>query len=143
MKTVKRICLGFVVILSAVVLALCCVFFRDASLQRKLVGTWSGDCVLPNGIRAQEMLWVDANGCYVQNVTNILTNGIRTSGCYAGTLRVVNGRLIDTVTNDFGGNCLVPRVQSCDKIIRLDATELVTKARLCNAVYRREPGGAK
>lgn len=38
-----------------------------------------------------------------------------------------DGLLIDTITNDVGGNTLVPRFQSVSRIIRLDEHELVVR----------------
>ena len=67
---------------------------------------------------------VDNQGRYVQHLTNVLSDGARTA-TVAGTLHIQDGQLVDTITNDFGGNTMVPRIASIMKIVRLDQHELV------------------
>lgn len=98
----------------------------DVELQQRLVGRWRADSRLPRGIHVQSETVVDAGGSYTLHLTNTLVDGVRTA-TLAGTLRVRDGLLVDTITNDFGGNTLVPRIASVDRIIRLDEQELIVR----------------
>jgi len=98
----------------------------DVELQQKLVGTWRGDSQLPGGLHVQSETVVDAGGSYVLHLTNALVDGVRTA-TLAGTLQVRDGLLVDTITNDFGGNTLVPRIASVSRIVRVDEHELTMR----------------
>jgi hypothetical protein len=67
---------------------------------------------------------VDAQGRYVLHLTNVLSGGVRTA-TLEGTLLIQDGQLVDTITNDIGGNTMVPRIASIMKIVRIDEHELV------------------
>jgi hypothetical protein len=69
---------------------------------------------------------VDAGGGYILHLTNTLVDGVRTV-TLAGTLKVRDGLLIDTITNDFGGNTLIPRIASVARIIHVDDHELAVR----------------
>jgi hypothetical protein len=99
----------------------------DVELRQKLIGRWRVDSRLPGDIRVQSETVVDPGGGYVLHLTNTLADGVRTA-TLAGTLQVRNGLLIDTITNDLGGNTLVPRIASVARIIRVDENELVVRS---------------
>ena len=82
---------------------------------------------MPGDIHVQSETVVDSAGGYVLHLTNTLVDGVRTA-TLAGTLQVRDGLLIDTITNDFGGNTLVPRIVLVARIIRVDEHELTVRS---------------
>ena len=63
-------------------------------------------------------------------------------------LHIQDGQLVDTITNDFGGSPMVPRVASIMKIVRIDEHELVlsdtnssTRVSYRNPIHDAEPAG--
>ena len=99
----------------------------DVELRQKLIGRWRGDSRLPGGIHVESETVVDSGGRYVLHLTNALVDGVRTASL-AGTLQVRDGLLIDTITNDFGGNTLVPRIALVARIIRVNEHELTVRS---------------
>ena len=93
------------------------------SLQQSLAGRWLGDSQLPDRRVLSETV-VDGQGRYVLHLTNILSDGVRIA-TVAGTLHIRDGMLVDTITNDMGGNTTVPRIASTMKIVRVDEHELI------------------
>jgi len=82
---------------------------------------------------------VDAQGRYTVYLTNVLSGGVRIAKL-AGTLQIQGGLLVDTITNAFGANTRVPRIDSVMKIIRLDDRELVLSDtnNLKTVTYRKD-----
>ena len=93
------------------------------SLQQSLAGRWLGDSQLPDRRVLSETV-VDGQGRYVLHLTNVLSDGVRIA-TVAGTLHIRDGMLVDTITNDMGGNTTVPRIASTMKIVRVDEHELI------------------
>ncbi len=91
--------------------------------QQSLAGRWLADSRLPDRRISSDTI-VDSEGRYVLHLKNVLSDGVRTA-TLAGTWRIQDGQLVDTITNDIGGNTRVPRVVSILKIVRLDGRELV------------------
>jgi hypothetical protein len=92
-------------------------------LQSSLAGRWLGDSQLPDRHVLSETV-IDRDGRYVQHLTNVLSDGVRIA-TLAGTLHIEDGLLVDTITNDIGGNMTVPRIASIMKLVRVDEHELV------------------
>ena len=82
---------------------------------------------MPGDIHVQSETVVDSDGGYVLHLTNTFVDGVRTA-TVAGTVEVRDGLLTDTITNDFGGNTLVPRIASVARIIRVDEHELALRS---------------
>jgi len=91
--------------------------------QHDLAGRWLQDAQIPQ-CRVLSETMVDDEGCYVQQLTNVFSDGVRTA-TFAGTWRIQDGLLVETITNDFKFNTMVPRVAGISKIVRLDRLELV------------------
>jgi hypothetical protein len=111
----------------------------DTGLRQKLIGRWRADARLPGDIHVQSDTVVDSDGGYVLHLTNTLVDGVRTA-ILAGTLQVRDGLLIDTITNDFAGNTLVPRIGDVARIIRVDEHELTVRSTNNNETitYRKD-----
>jgi len=81
---------------------------------------------------------VDDEGRYLEHLTNIFPDGVRTLSS-AGTWHVQNGLLVATMTNDLTHNTLVPRLVGISKIVRLDERELVVTDTNngCTEIYKK------
>ena len=98
-----------------------CVFFLTAlaagiSSIDDIQGIWRANVVLPGGIRVQSCKVVNQRGDYIEYLTNDFAGQQRTA-TLAGTLCLSNGWLIDTITNDFYGNTVVPRLGDVWKVV--------------------------
>jgi hypothetical protein len=111
----------------------------DVELSQKLIGRWREEARLPGDTHVQGETVVDSGGGYVLHLTNTLVDGVRTA-TLAGTLQVRDGLLIDTITNDIGGNTRVPRIVLVAKIIRVDEHELTVRSTNNNEIitYRKD-----
>lgn len=90
--------------------------------QDMLAGTWLGNAKLGDRHILSTTV-VDAQGHYVQHLTNVLSEGVRTA-TISGTLEIHDGLLVDTITNE-SGNTRVPRIASVMRILRLDKALLI------------------
>ena len=111
---------------------------NDLAISQKLCGRWLADSRMKDR-QVRSLTVVDAQGRYTVYLTNVLSGGVRIAKL-AGTLQIQGGLLVDTITNAFGANTRVPRIDSVMKIIRLDDRELVLSDtnNLKTVTYRKD-----
>jgi hypothetical protein len=113
----------------------------DAELQKKLTGTWILTQT-PAGSNFQNKTTVNPDGGYVAHCRGETANGGRTFDIQ-GILRVTNGWLLDTITDEtqLTNKSALPRVET-NQIVKLTDSELVINLGITheplNCTYRKE-----
>jgi hypothetical protein len=110
----------------------------DTGIRQKIVGTWIVDSHSPTGSSMKGTVTILSDGSLVAKLTIIRKNGEEDFG-YEGTWQVKEGFLIETVTSSHSRLTVTGHVTR-DKIIRLDAHELVFQMETGRIVTRKRNG---